>query len=74
MNNFSLSEEIGRGKYSVVYKGRKKQTLEYYTIKSIEKQNKPKVLNEVNVLKHRFSSSRGWNFENFKPSKYHEVL
>jgi serine/threonine-protein kinase ULK4 len=50
MNNYSLTEEIGRGNYSVVYKGRRKQSIEYYAIKSVEKQNKEKVLNEVSML------------------------
>ena len=52
MNNFNIYEEIGRGKFSVVYKvsdtqGRRKKTLEYVAIKSVEKQRRPKVLNEV---------------------------
>jgi serine/threonine-protein kinase ULK4 len=50
MNNYSLTEEIGRGKFSVVYKGRKKKTIEYYAIKSVQKENKAKVLNEVSDL------------------------
>ena len=29
MNNYHIYEEIGRGKYSVVYKGRKKKSIEY---------------------------------------------
>ena len=50
MNNYALTEEIGRGKYSIVYKGRKKQTIEYYAIKSVEKVHREKVLNEVQIL------------------------
>ena len=46
MNNYHIYEEIGRGKYSVVYKGRKKRTIEYMAVKSLEKCRK----NKVNIL------------------------
>ena len=54
MNNYHIYEEIGRGKYSVVYKvqltqGRKKKTIEYVAVKSVEKSRRKKVLNEVRV-------------------------
>jgi serine/threonine-protein kinase ULK4 len=49
MNNYSLTEEIGKGKYSVVYKGRKKNSIEYYAIKGVEKLNRHKVMNEVGL-------------------------
>jgi serine/threonine-protein kinase ULK4 len=38
---------MGRGKHSVVYKGRKKKTIQYYAIKSVEKSQKSRVLQEV---------------------------
>lgn len=52
MNNYHIYEEIGRGKYSVVYKvsprqGRRKKTIEYVAVKSVEKSRRKKVLNEV---------------------------
>ena len=61
MNNFHIYEEVGRGKDSVVYKvsqlnlsnhesrvqGRKKKTIEYVAVKSVEKFRRKKVLNEV---------------------------
>lgn len=45
MHNYSLTEEIGKGQTSgsVVYKGRKKKTIEYYAIKSVDKLNRDKV-------------------------------
>jgi hypothetical protein len=43
----SIFEVIGRGEHSVVYKGRKKSTIIYYAIKSVEKQEKARVLQEV---------------------------
>ena len=56
MNNFHVYEEIGKGKYSTVYKvkkklqGRKKKLLEYVAVKSIDKSRKNKVLNEVKII------------------------
>ena len=37
MNNYHILEEIGKGKHSVVYKARKKRTIEYTAVKSLEK-------------------------------------
>jgi serine/threonine-protein kinase ULK4 len=47
MNNYHIYEEVGRGKHSVVYKGRKKKTIEYVAVKSVEKSRKKKVNAEV---------------------------
>lgn len=37
MENYQLFDEIAAGKYSTVYKGRRKKTLDYVAIKSIDK-------------------------------------
>ncbi|MED6121685.1 hypothetical protein PIB30_032454 [Stylosanthes scabra] len=50
MNQYHIYEAIGRGKYSTVYKGRKKKTIEYFAIKSVDKSQKNKVLHEVKIL------------------------
>ena len=50
MNNYHIYSEIGRGKGSVVYKGREKKTINYVAIKSVEKAYKKRVMNEVAVL------------------------
>jgi len=50
MNNYHIYEAIGRGKHSVVYKGRKKKSVTYYAIKSVEKSQKPRVLQEVRTM------------------------
>ena len=62
MNNYHIYEEIGKGKYSTVYKvrnvapniqlskGRKKKTIEYVAVKSLEKSRRKKVLNEVRSI------------------------
>ena len=59
MNNYHIYEEIGKGKFSTVYKvknskklinsvqGRKKKSIEYVAVKSLEKSRRKKVLNEV---------------------------
>lgn len=50
MDNFHIYEAIGQGKYSTVYKGRKKKSVEYFAIKSVDKSHKSKVLQEVRIL------------------------
>ncbi|XP_030508016.2 serine/threonine-protein kinase RUNKEL [Cannabis sativa] len=50
MNHYHVYEAIGHGKCSTVYKGRKKKTIEYYAIKSVDKSQKNKVLQEVRIL------------------------
>ncbi|KAE8712390.1 hypothetical protein F3Y22_tig00110257pilonHSYRG00074 [Hibiscus syriacus] len=50
MNQYHIYEAISRGKYSTVYKRRKKKTIEYFAIKSVEKSQRSKVLLEVRIL------------------------
>ncbi|KVH89837.1 Armadillo-like helical [Cynara cardunculus var. scolymus] len=50
MNHYHIYEAIGQGKYSTVYKGRKKKSIEYFAIKSVDKSHKSKVLQEVRIL------------------------
>lgn len=50
MNHFHIYEAIGHGKYSTVYKGRKKKSIEYFAIKSVDKSHKSKILQEVKIL------------------------
>ncbi|OVA15082.1 Protein kinase domain [Macleaya cordata] len=50
MNQYHIYEAIGRGKYSTVYKARKKKTIEYFACKSVDKSHKNKVLQEVRIL------------------------
>mmetsp|Transcript_37117 Transcript_37117/g.82576 ORF Transcript_37117/g.82576 Transcript_37117/m.82576 type:complete len:1288 (+) Transcript_37117:271-4134(+) len=50
MNNYHIYEKLGRGKHSTVYKGRKKKTIQYYAIKSVDKSQKARVLQEVRVM------------------------
>ena len=50
MNNYHIYEEVGRGKYSVVYKGRKKKSIEYVAVKSVDRSRKKKLMDEVNIF------------------------
>ena len=48
MDNFHIYEEIGGGKSSTVFKGRRKRSVEYVAIKSIDKEGAmAKILHEV---------------------------
>uniref|UniRef100_A0A7S3G1Y3 Protein kinase domain-containing protein n=1 Tax=Palpitomonas bilix TaxID=652834 RepID=A0A7S3G1Y3_9EUKA len=70
MDNFHLFDEIGKGKYSTVYKGRKKKTLHYVAIKSVEKCHKPKILNEVRIM-HGLNHSNILRFFNWYETTNH---
>ena len=37
MDAFQFYEEVGKGRYTVVYKGRRRKTIEYVAIKCVEK-------------------------------------
>ncbi|KAH9618827.1 hypothetical protein KSS87_020858 [Heliosperma pusillum] len=50
MDQYHVYEKIGTGKYSAVYKGRKKKTIEYFALKSVDKSHKNKILQEVRIL------------------------
>ncbi|CAE8617373.1 unnamed protein product [Polarella glacialis] len=50
MNNYHLYEEIGHGKFSTVYKGRKRYSISYVAVKSIEKSRREKFMTEVGIL------------------------
>lgn len=51
MNNYQIYDEIGKGRHSIVYKGRKKKSIEYFAIASIEKQQRQRVLTSVQFLR-----------------------
>ena len=51
MQNYHIYEAIGRGKSSVVYKGRMKKSIQYFAVKSVEKHARARVLQEVQVLR-----------------------
>ena len=47
LNDYHIYEEIGKGKQSIVYKGRRKKSIEYVAIKSVEKSQRDRLMNEV---------------------------
>ena len=49
MENFVLYEEVGRGEHSVVYKGRRKETINFVAIHCIDKCKRPEITNLVSV-------------------------
>ncbi|GAB4843549.1 hypothetical protein Ancab_013512 [Ancistrocladus abbreviatus] len=51
MNEYHIYEAIGRGKCSTVYKGRKRKSIEYFAIKSVDKSLRSKVFQEVRILR-----------------------
>ena len=56
MENFVLYDEIGRGEHRIVYKGRKKGTIEYVAIHRVDKSKRVALQNSVKVshsLKHK---------------------
>ena len=50
MDNFHIYDNIGEGRASTVYRGRRKKTVEYVAIKSIDKRHMERVQNEVRVM------------------------
>ena len=50
MNNYHIYEEVGRGKNSVVYKGRMKKTIEYVAVKSVDRNRRKKMMEEVAIF------------------------
>ena len=70
MNNYHIYEEIGRGKYSVVYKGRKKKTIEYVAVKSVERYRRRKLMNEVRIF-HNLDHTNILKFHNWYETRNH---
>ena len=56
-----MYDEIGQGRHSVVYKGRKKKTIKYVAVKSIDKDQKAmKIIQEENGCRVPRKVPRGW--------------
>lgn len=50
MNKYHIYEEEARGKYSVIFKARRKKRLEFVAIKRMDKARKQKILNDAKIL------------------------
>ena len=70
MNNYHIYEEVGRGKFSVVYKGRKKKSIEYVAVKSVERSRRRKLMNEVRIL-HNLNHPNILKFYNWYETRNH---
>lgn len=70
MNNFVIHNEIGQGKYTKVHKGRQKNTLKFYTLKSFSKNLKKFVMNEAKILKD-LSHTNIIKFKNWYETRNH---
>ena len=70
MNNYHIYEEVGRGKYSVVYKGRMKKTIEYMAVKSVERSRRKKLMNEVRLF-HNLSHRNVLKFYHWYETRNH---
>jgi serine/threonine-protein kinase ULK4 len=70
MNNYHIYEEIGRGKYSVVYKGRKKKTIEFVAVKSVDRLRRKKLMNEVRIF-HNLDHPNVLKFHNWYETRNH---
>ena len=51
MSDYHTYEAIGKGKHSTVYKGRRKKSIQYFAMKSVEKGQRNRVMHEVQVMK-----------------------
>jgi serine/threonine-protein kinase ULK4 len=70
MNNYHIYEEVGRGKFSVVYKGRKKKAIEYVAVKSVERSRRKKLMNEVRIF-HNLNHRNIIKFYNWYETRNH---
>ena len=50
MENFVLYEELGKGDHSIIYKGRRKGTINFVAIHCIDKCKRPEVTNTVSIV------------------------
>ena len=68
MENFVLYDELQRGTYSIVYKGRRKSTIDFVAIQCWEKTKKEEVANSVRKRKRRKTPKRATKRTNFRLS------
>ena len=61
MNDYQIISDIGRSKHAMVYKGRKKKTIEFFALKCVDKSQKHKVMREVRFL-HRLQTPYAVHF------------
>jgi len=50
-SDYHTYEAIGKGKFSTVYKARRKRSIQYYAMKSVEKSQRARIMHEVQVMR-----------------------
>ena len=61
MNDYQIIQDIGRSKHAMVYKGRKKKTIQFFALKCVDKSQKHKIMREVRFL-HRLQTPYAVHF------------
>ncbi|XXQ35036.1 Protein kinase domain-containing protein [Plasmodiophora brassicae] len=51
LSDYEIYEEIGRGRHSTVYRGRKHFTLDFVAVKSIDREHSQRIKYQVSILK-----------------------
>uniref|UniRef100_A0A7S0HXU4 Protein kinase domain-containing protein n=1 Tax=Hanusia phi TaxID=3032 RepID=A0A7S0HXU4_9CRYP len=70
MNDYQIMQDIGKSKYAMVYKGRKKKTIQYYALKCVDKSQKQKIMREVRFL-HRLRTPYAVQFHEWFETANH---
>mmetsp|Transcript_12206 Transcript_12206/g.18439 ORF Transcript_12206/g.18439 Transcript_12206/m.18439 type:complete len:1492 (+) Transcript_12206:184-4659(+) len=68
MDKYHIYEEIGKGAFSQVFKGREKKSIEYVAIKRVDKNMMNNVVNEVQIM-HRLESPHTVKFHDWYETK-----
>ena len=50
LSDYEIYDEIGRGRHSIVYRGRRRFSLDYVAVKSMERSHSKRLMNQVSVL------------------------
>ena len=64
MDKYHIYEEIGKGEFSQVFKGREKKKIEYVAIKRVDKSMMNKIVNEVQIM-HKLHSPHMLKFHDW---------
>ena len=64
MDKYHIYNDIGKGEYSEVFKGREKKCIEYVAIKRVEKSMMNKIVAEVQIL-HKFKNPHVLRFHDW---------
>ena len=64
MDKYHIYEEIGKGEFSQVFKGREKKKIEYVAIKRVDKSMMSKIVNEVQIM-HKLHSPHMLKFHDW---------